>query len=103
MAVMEVETDIMDSIAVSPIGLAVILVIMYVETFKTVVIVFIGNVKMHLMSRWLIIFSIRVSLFILTISLIEIKVKMSKLPKKIKYFGCGLKHPLLYQSMTKRN
>ena len=57
MAVIEVKTDIMDSITVSPIGQGVILVIMYVETFKTVVIVFIGNVEMHLMSCWLIIFS----------------------------------------------
>ena len=103
MTVTEVETDIMASLAASPIGQAVILVIMYVETFKTVAIIFIGNVKMHLMSRWLIIFSIRVSSFILTISLIEIKVKVLKLPKKLKYFGCGLKHPQLYQSMTMYN
>jgi hypothetical protein len=26
-----------------------------------------------------------------------------KLPKKLKYFGCGLKHPQLYQSMTMYN
>ena len=82
----KVETDIDTSIAVRLIGEAVILVIMYVKTFKTVAIVFIGNVKMHLMSRWLIIFSIRVSSFILTISLIEIKVKVLKLLKKIEIF-----------------
>jgi hypothetical protein len=34
-AVLKVETDIITSIAASPIGRAVILVIMYVETFKT--------------------------------------------------------------------
>ena len=36
---MEVETDIIDGIAVSPIGINVKLVIMYVETFQTDVIV----------------------------------------------------------------
>jgi hypothetical protein len=41
--VMKVETDI---IAVSPIGHDLILVIMYVETFKTDVIVFVG-IKCH--------------------------------------------------------
>jgi|JYMV01.1.fsa_nt_gi hypothetical protein len=40
---MKVETDI---IAVSPIGHDLILVIMYVETFKTDVIVFVG-IKCH--------------------------------------------------------
>ena len=35
MAVLKVETDIITSIAARPIGRAVILVIMYVETFKT--------------------------------------------------------------------
>jgi hypothetical protein len=34
---------------------------------------------------------------------IMIKVKVLKLPKKLKYFGCGLKHPQLYQSMTMYN
>jgi hypothetical protein len=48
MVVLKAETDIMASLAASPIGQAVILVIMYVETFKTVAIIFIGNVKMHL-------------------------------------------------------
>jgi hypothetical protein len=40
MADLKVETDIITSIAVSSIGWTVILVIMYVETFKTDVIVF---------------------------------------------------------------
>jgi hypothetical protein len=47
---MKVKTDIIASIAASPIGRVVILLIMYVETFKTVVIVFISNVVMCLMS-----------------------------------------------------
>ena len=47
---MKVKTDIIASIAASPIGQVVILLIMYVETFKTVVIVFISNVVMCLMS-----------------------------------------------------
>jgi hypothetical protein len=57
-----VETDIVTSIAASPIGRDVI---MYVETFKTDVIAFIVNVIMRLTYE------------ILTISLGEIKVKMS--------------------------
>jgi len=40
---LRVETDIITSIAESPIELSAILVIMYVDTFKTNVIVFIGN------------------------------------------------------------
>jgi hypothetical protein len=59
---MMVETDIVTSIAASPIGRDVI---MYVETFKTDVIAFIVNVIMRLTYE------------ILTISLGEIKVKMS--------------------------
>ena len=43
-AVLKVETDIIASIAASSTGWAVILVIMYVEIFKTGVIVFIGDV-----------------------------------------------------------
>jgi len=43
---LKVETDIITSIAVSPIGRAVILMIMYVENFKRDVIVFIG-IKRH--------------------------------------------------------
>ena len=41
--VLKVETDIIRSIASSPIGWSLILVIMYVETFKTDIIVFIRN------------------------------------------------------------
>jgi len=51
------------------IGQGVILVIMYVETFKTDVIVFIGSIIMYLTSHWAIIFGIRIRSFILTISL----------------------------------
>jgi hypothetical protein len=47
-AVLKVETDIIPSIAASPTGQAVI---MYVEIFKTAVIVFIGDVKMCLTSH----------------------------------------------------
>ena len=51
MAVLIVELDIITSPAESPIGRAVIIVIMYVETFKTDVIHFIGikhcNVTSH--------------------------------------------------------
>ena len=39
MCILNVETDIIPNIRESPIGKAVILVIMYVETFKTVVII----------------------------------------------------------------
>jgi hypothetical protein len=59
---MMVETDIVTSIAASPIGRDMI---MYVETFKTDVIAFIVNVIMRLTYE------------ILTISLCEIKVKNS--------------------------
>jgi hypothetical protein len=48
---MKVETDIIDSIASSPTKQAVILVIKYVEIFKTDIIVFISDVKMCLMSH----------------------------------------------------
>lgn len=57
---MKVETDIVSSIVTSPTGRAVIVRIMYGETLKTDVIVFIGNVIMTLTSNWLVIFSIRV-------------------------------------------
>jgi hypothetical protein len=52
-AALNVKTDIITSHAVSLIGRAVKLVIMYmyVETFKTNVIVFICNIKMCLMSH----------------------------------------------------
>ena len=46
MVVMKTETEIITSIAVSPVGQAVILEIMYVETFKTDIIVFISKVIM---------------------------------------------------------
>ena len=54
--------------------------IMYVKTFKTDVIFFIGKVVLCLTSHWPIIFSIKVNSLILKISLGEIKGKMSKLP-----------------------
>ena len=54
---MAVETDIITSIAGSSIEQAVILVIMYVETFKIEVIVFISTIIKCLLSRRPIIFS----------------------------------------------
>jgi hypothetical protein len=63
----------------SPICRAVMLVIMYVEMFKTDVIVFTGNVILYLTSHWQIIVNIRVSSLILTISLRDIKGKMPNL------------------------
>jgi hypothetical protein len=59
------------------IGRAVTLVTMFVETFKTDVIIFIGDVIMCLTSDWLIIFQYQSVRLILKIS--EIKGKMSKL------------------------
>jgi len=50
-AVVKVVTDTIVSIAASPIGRYVMLVIMCVDAFKTEVIVFICNVIMGLMSR----------------------------------------------------
>jgi len=74
------DTDIANiHVLVSSIGRTVILVIMYVETFKTDIIVFIGNV---IQLQQLIMFSIRVNLLMLMISLFEIKGKMSKLPTR---------------------
>ena len=58
MAVMMVETGIISSIAASLIGQVVILAIMFVESFKTDVIFFIGKVIMGLMSHRQIIFGI---------------------------------------------
>jgi butyrate kinase len=49
-AVLKVETDIITSIAAGLTKQAVILVLKYVEIFKTDVIVFISDVKMCLMS-----------------------------------------------------
>jgi len=76
---LKVEIDIIASIAASPKGQAVIVVIMYVETFKTDVIVFIDDALGYLTSHLPIIVSIGVNSLILTISLCEIKGKMSKL------------------------
>jgi len=80
MAVMKVKTDIIVSIAAVQTERAVILVIMYVETFKTDVIDLISSVMICMMSHWLIIFSIMVSPLILKISQDKIKGKMYKLP-----------------------
>ena len=52
-AVIKVKTDSIVGIVASPIGQAVI---MYVDTFKTDVIVFIGNIIVCLTSSWPIIF-----------------------------------------------
>ena len=83
MAVLKVETDIITGITVNIIERVVILVIMYVETFKTDVISFIGNVIMGLMSWRPSISSSRVSSLTLIISLNKIKGKISKLPIKL--------------------
>jgi hypothetical protein len=71
---MKVETDIITSIAVSLIGRAGILMIMYVETYKTDVIVFINNVTLTNHFQYY-----RVSSLMQTISLGEINGKMSKI------------------------
>ena len=76
MAVWKVQIDIITSITVSQTGPAVI---MYVETFKSALIVFIVNIIMYLTSYWQIIFSIRSNSLILTILLAVIKEEMSKL------------------------
>ena len=44
MSILKVDTEIITSIASCPVGRAVILVIMYIEIFKSDVVVFIGNV-----------------------------------------------------------
>jgi hypothetical protein len=72
MSVLKVETDIITS-------MVMILLVMQVETFKTDIIVLIGNVIVCLASHWPIFSSIRVDSLILTISLSEIKGKMAKL------------------------
>jgi len=51
-AAVKFKTDIIASIAASLIVWAVILMIMYVETFKTDLIVFIGNIIMCSTSHW---------------------------------------------------
>ena len=76
-AIMKVETDIFVSIAES----LIVIVIMYVETFKIEVVVFIGSVIMSLTSYWLITFSINGSMLILKISLNKIKANMYKIQK----------------------
>jgi len=53
---MKTETEMITSIAVSPVGQAVILEIMYVETFKTDIIIFISNIIISLTSHIPIIF-----------------------------------------------
>ena len=86
MTILKVETDIITSIHESPIGRAVILVIMYAETFKTGVIAFISYTDITMCSRSLtdrIISSIRICSLILKILLDEIKGEMSKLLMKI--------------------
>jgi hypothetical protein len=67
---LKVETDIITSIAENIMEQAVILVIMYVETYK------------FLTSHCQTLFSFAVSLLTLAISLREIEGKMSKLPIK---------------------
>ena len=51
MAVFKLQEDIITSIAEGPIGRAVILVLMHVETFKTDNTVFISNIIMCLTSH----------------------------------------------------
>ena len=72
--VINIKTDI---IAASLIGQAVT---MYLETFKTDVIVLIDNVIICLTSHWPMFFSSRVSSLILEMSLSKIKGKMYTLP-----------------------
>jgi hypothetical protein len=72
-------SDIVCRMSVILAGRVVILVILYVETFKTVVIVLISNIIMCLTSNRLIIFSIRVSYFMLRILLNETEGEMFKL------------------------
>jgi len=50
-AVMKVKTDIIANIPANLIGRAVILLIMYVKTFKSDVIVCIGYIKMYLIPH----------------------------------------------------
>lgn len=81
--VVNVGTDIIDSIAAYLIGRALILVIICVKTVTIDIIVFICFATIDLTSQWQIIFSVRVSSAILTISLGEIKQKMSILPMNV--------------------
>lgn len=52
MVVLKINTDIIASITVSAVGQAIILAIMYAETIKTDVIVFIGNVIKHFLTQY---------------------------------------------------
>ena len=72
MTVKDVKIDIIVRITGSPIGQAVILVMMYVDTLLSAVIVFIGNIIMCSVSWSL--------LSVPEISLDVIKAKMYKLP-----------------------
>ena len=53
-AILKFETNVIANISVNPIWRAVIFVIMSVDTFKTDVVVFIGDVIMCFRSDWLI-------------------------------------------------
>lgn len=59
-SVWRIETDIITRNAARLVERAATLVIMSVETFQSDRVIFIGNIVMHLMSHWSIIFSIRV-------------------------------------------
>ena len=88
-AVLKVETDIISSISASPIGQSLIVEIMYVETFKSDRIAFIGDIIVFdviLINMS----SIRVIPLILAISLDEFKRKTSKSP--MKYYIHMYKH-----------
>ena len=78
----KIETEIIASIKASPIWQAVILMLMCIETFKSDVIIFIGNIIMYLMPHWPIISNNRITKLILTISLCKINGQMSKLLKR---------------------
>ena len=77
---MKVRTNIIVSITAGQTERAVILVIMYVKTFRTDVIVLISSIIICMTSHRLIIFSIMASLLILKISHDKIKGKVLELP-----------------------
>ena len=81
MTVLKVETDIIiGCIEPSQIGRVVMIVIIYVENFKTDVIgFFLWCHNAFDLTLWPIVFSVDISLLIVTISLWETKGKMSKL------------------------
>ena len=87
MAALKVEKDLITSFAVSQIGQAVI---MYAENFKNVIISFTGIKCHNVMLHWVIFSRIRVIPLILTISLHEIKGKMSDLPINYEYWFWNL-------------